>query len=217
MPRQAHGPGWQLQRDAKDSYHERFWRQLVRWLVASTPDQVTISLENNVISPGGNISIRVNVFDRKFDAVDFAELEGTVTGPFGTVYPVVFYPDLSADGEYTASYIPEDPGVYTVHVSAQKDGSQLGKHSLSYLSRESKKEFFNATLKKKFLQNLAAANGGVYYEPSDFAEIPDNLILRKTSTSVFKTEYLWDMPLLYLLALVIFSAEWFYRRQKGLP
>ncbi len=54
-------------------------------------------------------------------------------------------------------------------------------------------------------------------EPSDFTQIPGNLIIRKTSTSVFRTEYIWDMPLLFILAIIILAFEWFYRRRKGLP
>ncbi len=182
-----------------------------------TPNRVNVSLDNNVSAPNDDLTIRVNVFNDEFDAVEFADIEGTVTVPFGTVHSVTFHPDLSSAGDYSASYIPEDPGVYEVHVSAKKNDSQLGKQSISFLSRDSKLEFFNATLKKQFLRNLVEANDGVYYEPSDFTQIPGNLIVRKTSTSVFKTEYIWDMPLLFFLAIIILAFEWFYRRRKGLP
>ncbi|KPK92828.1 hypothetical protein AMJ80_06315, partial [bacterium SM23_31] len=97
------------------------------------------------------------------------------------------------------------------------NGEVLGKHYKSFLSRPSKKEYFNATLKKKFLKNLVDVNGGVYYEPTEISAIPENLKTRRTSTSIFREEYLWDIPMMFLLALILLSAEWIYRRRKGLP
>jgi uncharacterized membrane protein len=208
---------WQLLREAKDTRHERFWRQLVRWMVSSSPNNVNINLDDNLYSPGDEVSIRTNVFDEDFVPLDFIQVDGTITDPFGSVSEISFRPDLSEDGEYLSSYIPQDQGVYEINVEAIRDGQVIGKHYQSFLSRTSKEEFFNATLKRKFLENLVEANDGVYYAADELESIPVNVQTRKTSTSVFRNEYLWDMPLLFILALIILSIEWIYRRRKGLP
>ena len=208
---------WQLLRDSKDMRHERFWSQLVRWLVSSTPNNVNINLDDNLYSPGDEVTIRINVFDEDFVPLDFIEVKGTITDPFGSVNDISFRPDLSEDGEYLSSYIPLEQGVYVINVEALRDGQVIGKHYQSFLSRTSKDEFFNATLKRKFLENLVEANNGVYYTPSEFENIPVNVQTRKTSTSIYRNEYLWDMPILFILALIVLSIEWIYRRRKGLP
>lgn len=208
---------WQLMRDSKDTRHERFWRQLVRWMVASSPDKVNIALEDNLYSPGDEVTIRTNIYDNDFVPLDFIDVEGTITDPFGSVRELIFRPDLSEEGEYITTYTPQEQGIYKINVEAKKDGQSLGKHYQSFLSRNSKREFFNATLKKKYLENLVEANGGEYYSMLDYNRIPTNVITRKTSTSVYRNEYLWDMPILFLLALILLSIEWIYRRRKGLP
>ena len=208
---------WKMQRDSENTDHERFWRQMVRWLVAQAPHQVTVNLEDKVYTPKEELSIRVNVYDKEYNPLSDAEVHGTVTDPFGSVKSLQFHPDLSSDGEYTAQFVPQEQGVYKIYVDAVKNGKTVGKHHRSFLSRTSKKEYFNATLKKKFLQNLADTNGGFYYEASSFEEIPENIVSHKSQVSVYRKEYLWDMPLLFLVALGLLSAEWIYRRRKGLP
>jgi len=208
---------WQLQRDSKDTRHERFWRQLVRWLVSATPNKVNITLDENLYAPGDEVPVRVNVYNDDFEPLEFVDVQGTITDPFGSVHPLSFHPDLREEGEYVTGFVSRDPGVYKINVEAVKDGEVIGKHYQSFLSRPSKEEFFNATLKKKFLNNLVEANGGIYYDHTEFGNIPENLKTRRTSTSVFREEYLWDIPMLFLLALILLSAEWIYRRRKGYP
>ena len=87
----------------------------------------------------------------------------------------------------------------------------------SFLVQPSGLEFRDATLKREFLQRLADASGGAYYSLDDAADIPMNLRGRRTSTSIYRAEYLWDMPFLWGLVLLLLSAEWVYRRRKGLP
>jgi hypothetical protein len=87
----------------------------------------------------------------------------------------------------------------------------------SFLVRPSRKEYYDATLKRGFLEGLAQANNGFYYAPAAVSDIAGNLRDRRTSTSVYHAEYLWDMPLILGLILLLLSAEWYYRRRKGLP
>ncbi|MFC1555074.1 glutamine amidotransferase [candidate division KSB1 bacterium] len=208
---------WQMSRDGEDTRHERFWRQFARWLVSSTPNGVNIDLPGNLYAPGDELEIRVQVFDDNYLPQDFADVEGTITDPFGTVIPIRFRPDLQEEGEYIANFVSQEPGVYEINVEALKDGKDLGKHRKSFLNRPSKKEYFNANLKKIFLQNLTEANDGIYYEPENFNAIPSNLISKAARTSVYRTEYIWDTPFTFLLALLILSVEWVLRRRKGLP
>ena len=208
---------WKMQKDSENTDNERFWRQLVRWLVAEAPHQVNIYLEDKVYAPQEEVPVRVTVYDKEFNPLNAVEVHGTVTDPFGSVKPLQFHPDLTSDGEYVAPFVPQEQGVYKVDVDAVKNGKTIGKHHISFLTRTPKKEYFNATLKKKYLQSLAETNGGFYYDAASYEKIPENLVTHKSSVSVYRKEYLWDMPILFLLALCLLSAEWIYRRRKGLP
>ncbi len=208
---------WQLMRDKDDQRHERFWRQLVRWLITSAPDKVNINLATNVYAPGDEIPVSVKVYDEDYDPVELASVRGKVTGPDGTENDINFRSDLNEDGVYISSYVPSRSGVFDISVEAYSGESLLGKHDQKILSRPSKKEYYDAVLKRTFLRDLAERNGGFYYDANNTSLVTDNMKTRKTSTSVYKTDYLWDMPVIYLLALILLSAEWIYRRRKGMP
>ena len=202
--------------DSKNTRHERFWRQMARWLVASALDNVNIDIVDNVVEPGRNVAIRVRVFDDAYRPIDFVNVTGILTNPSGLTEEIRFHPELSEEGEYVAEYVPGSQGVFDIEVVAHQSGRTVGSSRQSILARPSKKEFFDATLKREFLENLAEESGGVYYTPLEAADIPIHLSTRKTETSVTRIEYLWDMPLIFILAILLLSAEWYYRRRKGL-
>ncbi len=208
---------WQMLLEADDARHERFWRQLARWLVAAAPDRVDLDLGQRRFAPGDEIPMTVNVYDARYLPLGGALVQGLLTDPFGSVREVAFQEELTRAGTFTAPFVPQDEGVYELTVTAQADAGTVGSQTQTFLVRPSRKEFYDATLKRAFLEGLATANGGFYYAPTEAEAIPVNLRSRRTSTSIFRAEYLWDMPFLFGLVILLLSAEWIYRRRKGLP
>jgi uncharacterized membrane protein len=208
---------WQMLLDPGDTRHERFWRQMVRWLGSDTPDPVNLDLTQNRYTTDEEIPLRVTAFDPHYDPISTAEVTAIVTDPGGTTYDIGFLPELREDGVYSSSFIPVNMGLYTIDIEAQLDGEIIGQLSQHFLSRPSKKEYYDATLKERFLTDLAQSTGGRYYSADQVSEIPSNLTTRKTVRSILTIEYAWDMPLLFLLILILLSAEWIYRRRRGLP
>jgi hypothetical protein len=144
-------------------------------------------------------------------------VRGLLTDPFGSVSEITFQEELTNEGTYMLPFVPQDEGLYELSVVARTEVGVLNSQPSSFLVRPSNKEFYDATLKRAFLENLATTAGGRYYTPEDADAIPNNLRSRRTSTSIFHAEYLWDMPLLFGLVILLLSAEWMYRRRKGLP
>ena len=208
---------WQMHLEAEDRRHERFWSQLVRWLVAMAPDPVDVKVDGHRFAPGDDARVTVRVYDPDFFPVETAEVTGYLEDPFGGVNPIVFQPDLTEAGSYEARIPLVDPGVYSIEAQVFDGDSLRASNPEHFLVRPSGEEYFDATQKKDFLIRLAGSNDGYYYTPEEADQIPDALRSRKTSTSVYRAEYLWDMPALWLLILLLLSAEWVYRRRKGLP
>ncbi len=140
-----------------------------------------------------------------------------VTDPFGGFQELELQEDLSEEGAYMVSFVPEELGVYRLDVEAETAAGSLFSKPTSFLTQPSGREYRDATLKSASLGRLADASGGTYYASSDVSAIPANLRNRRTSTSIYRSEYVWDMPVLWFLVLALLSAEWIYRRRKGLP
>jgi uncharacterized membrane protein len=208
---------WQMLSEASDARHERFWRQLVRWLVASTPGPVNIDESQNQFAARERATLTVTVYDGTYQPVNDAIVMGTLTDPYGGTRDVPFQQSLAEPGLYEASFVPQDQGLYQLSVVADRGEVALGNDLSNFLVRPAGREYYDATLKRPLLASLAQVSNGVYYEPDEAEDIPENLRGRRTSTSIYQAEMLWDMPFLFLLALILFSVEWIYRRRKGLP
>lgn len=208
---------WQMLLEADDMRFERFWRQLTRWLAASAPKRVNLDLGEQRAVPGEEMALKVNAYTEVFNPAGGAVIQGTITNPLGEAHEIVFQEDLATPGTYTASFLPEAEGVFEVSVSGELDGEVIGQATRSFLARPSGREYYDATLKKPFLENLARTAGGFYHSPEEASDLPELLRSRRTNTSIYRAEYLWDMPLLFGMILMLLSAEWIYRRRKGLP
>ena len=208
---------WQMHLEAEDRRHERFWRQLIRWLVASAPQPVDVAVAGQRFAPADEVPVTVRVYNPDFAPVDDAEVTGYVLDPYGAQQQVAFQPDLAEAGAYIATFVPRDLGVYELEVEARYGETVRQARPQTFLVRDSQQEYFDATLKRDLLQRLAQASGGLYYDPNEATAIPDNLRGRRTSTSVYHAEYLWDMPALWGLILLLLCVEWVWRRRQGLP
>lgn len=208
---------WQMHLATEDTRHERIWRQLVRWLAASAPDPVALDLGPRRFAPGAAVPLRTTVFDDQYFPVADATVTARLTTPSGAEAEVPLTPSLTEPGLYTAPYVPDAEGIYEVAIAAQHPEGGVTTGSGRFLVRPSKAETYNATLKQPFLEHLATTAGGQYYAAEATGDLPEALRSRRTSTSIFHADYLWDLPLLFLLALGLLIGEWAYRRRKGLP
>ena len=207
---------WQIQLPAEDERHERFWRQLVRWLVASAQGPVTVEGPDR-LAAGTETSLRVQVYSPTYEPLSGAAVQGRMTAPDGEVQEIAFQEELTNQGAYSAVFTPRSEGLYRLEVTGREAGAVVGQSEQPLLVRASDREFQDAPLKKTLLEGLAEASSGKYYAPGEAETIPENIENRRSSTSVYRTSYLWDMPLLFGLILLLLSIEWVYRRRQGLP
>ncbi|MDE2730589.1 MAG: glutamine amidotransferase [Bacteroidota bacterium] len=203
---------WQMLLEADDERHERFWQQFARWLAASAPRHVNIEEAGAHLEARVPQDLNVRVYDPAFRPQGGAVVEAVMVGPDGTAESLAFRETLTREGMYTARYTPESEGMYELRVQARSADGALRQSERSFLARQQNLEYYDATLKRDWLESLATT----YYEPSDAAEVPIHLRTRRTSTSVYRAAYLWDMPLLLILCVLILCGEWFFRRRSGL-
>ena len=77
-------------------------------------------------------------------------------------------------------------------------------------------EYFGAEMRRPLLQRIARETGGRFYTPETVRALGDDIRYAGGGATIEERKPLWDMPALYLLAVGLVSAEWGYRRRRGL-
>jgi hypothetical protein len=71
-------------------------------------------------------------------------------------------------------------------------------------------------MREEILTRIADETGGRFYRADDVAALADEMPLSRSGVSVQERLALWDMPVIFLLLVVMLGFEWLYRRWRGL-
>lgn len=210
---------WQMHHDIplEDMTHELFWRKLLRWLVSYVPDRVAVSTEKSRYAPGENVTLTAEVDDDRFLRVNNAQVTATIKAPGGDRVDLPMEWTVDKDGEYRASFLPKEKGIYEISVDATKDGTSLGTGTSYVESGDLDEEYFRAEMRAPLLERIAQETGGRFYTPQTVSRLAEDMSYTEGGTTVKERRDLWDMPVVFLLFVGLASAEWSYRKLRGLP
>lgn len=211
---------WRMQLDSKNTSHENFWRQMLRYVVSTTPNPIEVLSERDVYAANDPVRIRSEVNDKKYEAIKDATVSARITKPSGQTVelPMNFnFPSESSDAnDYQAEYKPDEKGLYKIELTARKAGATLGTANSSFLVTELNREFHDAAQNVELLKRIAAETGGKYFPLNKANDLLEELNYLEGKNSERVSLDLWDMPINFLLLLGLASAEWFLRKRKGL-
>jgi uncharacterized membrane protein len=209
---------WQMHADiaVDDQTHETFWRQLLRFLVSDVPEPVTAQVSADRIEPGRPVTISAEVSDSGFLRLNGADVRATIIDPAGAEHEVPLRWTVRRDGEYEGSFVPTLEGLHEVRIAAHRDGGLLGVATAYIDAGDVGAEFFGAGLQESTLRRVAEETGGQYYTPATMRSLPEDVSFTESGATIIEHRELWDMPVLLLVVLVLLSAEWTWRRRRGL-
>ncbi len=116
---------WQMDMPHEDDSHEVFWRQMLRWLAGSAPDQVDLAVDRNVIPEGEAVTLAVEVNDPTFTKLNDAQVTATITPPSSKPTEMPLQWVVKKDGIYQGDYRPAEKG----HLSRPSDSGTTGERS----------------------------------------------------------------------------------------
>ena len=209
---------WQVSMPAEDEFHERFWKQLIRWLVVGAREQLAAEADADVYARREPVYVRATALGPDLRPVNDAVVVASITDPFGNTEETPMDWILSQEGVYQCRYVPDQEGDY--RVSVRVEGWTVDPAETGFLVSEPLIEFADAGLKEALLDAMARSTGGYYFRPQDSAALRDAI-----SQSVEAARYaniqpdeqeIWDSPFLFALLLGIMGVEWLVRRRAGL-
>jgi len=222
---------WRMELPSQNTAHESFWRQLLRYLVSTTPGQFTVGAGRDAYAVGDEVLISAEINDSKFEPITDAAVAATLTIPSGgrielplEIAPLGMTSMPGTSGaateekisRYVGKLIVTEPGSYQVGMNARRGGKILGEASAAFLVSERSREYFNAVQNVGLLKRIAAETGGRYFPIGKAGEILDELTMLGGRNSERVSRDLWDMPVNFLLLIGLAGAEWFLRKRQGL-
>jgi uncharacterized membrane protein len=199
-----------------DRTHSTFWRRLVRWLVDGVPGQVNLTTTQDRVEPGEAVKLAAEVLDAGYVEVNDAHVVAQIKSPSGKTSEVPLEWIVEQDGDYRASFVPDEPGLYEVRVAATRGGKDLGSRVMHVRASAGDGEFFDAAMRAPLLQRVAEDTGGRFFTEANAAALPEAISYSGRGVTVVESRELWDMPAVLIVLIGLVGAEWAMRRTRGL-
>ena len=199
-----------------DQTFSRFWRQMMRWITGDVPSRVVATLPADQFNPKRPVAIRATVADSMYLPRNDAKVLAHVTSDSGDKRDLVLDWAIDRDGEYRGTFTPDQPGVYTVRVDATSPTGELVSDTTHLRVADLNTEYFDAEMRAPLLKRIATETGGRFYTPATANTLAEDVALSKHGVTVVNQMDLWDMPAVLLLLVALVTAEWSYRKMRGL-
>ncbi len=207
--------------EAKRVYRD-FWIQLFQWAATYAEflpgQEFAIRLDEGEVDPG--TPVRVFVSRRQTaSAGESSGEEPVVTIRRGDDFRRNLAPGPVPNREdrWQAFFSLDEPGFYRIDVrSADQPPDDIGA-SRSLLVKSPPRESDNLSADPAFLETLATATGGRAWTIDSIGGVFDEAALASSAREA-NPRWIprWDTAPLFLLILLCFAAEWWYRRRRGL-
>ena len=213
---------WQMSSPLGDTAHDLFWQQLLRWLVSDTPGHVAASVPSQVLLDNGAITLTAVVFDQEFNPARDAKVEAHILGPGGVSALVEMTPSPDTPGQFQAAWSAPKPGAYLTEITAQHSDAasgtvkELGRDVLTFERLDGVAENFHVEQNRDLLERLASQTGGQYWKPGDLGQLAGRIPFSEAGVTVRETKDLWNLPLIFLVLVLLRFSEWWLRRKWGI-
>jgi uncharacterized membrane protein len=213
---------WQMSLPLGDTAHHLFWQQLVRWVVSDTPGHVTASVPAQMLLDNGAVTITAEVRDQQYNPAPDAKVEAHILGPSGVSALVEMTPVPDRPGQFQAAWSAPKPGAYLTEVTARRSDpntrtlKELGRDVLTFQRMDGVAENFHTEQNRELLERIATQTGGQYWKPADLGKLARSIPYSEAGVTMRETMDLWNLPLVFLVLLLLRFSEWWLRRKWGI-
>jgi uncharacterized membrane protein len=213
---------WQMSLPLGDTAHDFFWQQLMRWVVSDTPGHVVASVPAQVLLDNGAVTLSAEVRDQQYNPAPEAKVEAHILGPSGVTALVEMAAVPNSPGQFQAAWSAPKPGAYLTEITAQRadpntgKAQELGRDVITFQRMDGVAENFHTEQNRELLEGLARQTGGQYWKPSDLGKLASGIPYSEAGVTTRETKDLWNLPLVFLVLILLRFSEWWLRRKWGI-
>jgi hypothetical protein len=213
---------WQMSSPLGDTAHDLFWQQLLRWVVSDTPGHVAASVPAQMLLDNGAVTLTAEVRDPQYNPAPDAKVEAHILGPSGVSALVEMTPVPDSPGRFQAAWNAPKTGDYLTEITAQRTDphtgtvKELGRDVLTFQRIDGVAENFHTEQNRALLEHLAAQTGGQYWNPADLGKLAASIPFSEGGVTMRETKDLWNLPLVFVILVLLRFSEWWLRRKWGI-
>ena len=176
--------------------------------------------------------LRAEVRDKSYQPSADATVTVEVSDGLGPPTSLEMTPVAGERGLYQAAYETNHTGVFRFEAVAKSpaagagpDGSdgaaqaaageELGRARFAVRREDGVIEHYRVQQNRPLLERLAAATGGTYFGVGDVSRLPEAVSFSEAGSVERQVLDLWNIPLAFLLLLLLKGAEWLVRLYWG--
>jgi uncharacterized membrane protein len=206
---------WQMQLPHEDQRHETFWRQLLQAVATTAPQPITITSERVFYGDESTVALRAEVRDKTFQPSTDATVSLEVSDGLGPPTTLEMTPVAGERGLYEAAYETSHPGIFRFEATAKTADEELGRARFAVRREDGVVEHYRVQQNRALLERLAAATGGSYFSVADLSRLPEAVSFSEAGTVERQVLDLWNIPLAFLILLLLKAGEWLLRLYWG--
>ena len=208
---------WRWRRGVEDTYHYRFWGQVVRWMAhqrhLSQDEGVRFFYSPETPKRGDKVRLNATILDKLGIPITEGKVVVTLTAPSGTSETIELVAENGEWAMHAGQFVPREGGKYAVEVKCESAGRRL-KTQLTATVPSLEKTGLPAKL--DVLREIAALTAGKSGGTGDLAQMVSGLTLlpeRKPEEQRFR---LWCDPWWGGALLGLLTLYWIGRKMGGL-
>ncbi|MCP4582504.1 MAG: hypothetical protein GY839_12920 [candidate division Zixibacteria bacterium] len=190
---------------------EKFWSNLVRWLVAREDlEKFNLVSDKTVYKLGEPVGFSAILFDDSYNLVSGAKIEVVISDSTGSGREL----QLTGykPGEYSGVFGSPAAGKYSYKAAALVQGDTLASIDGEFLVESFSLEMENPSANYALMEQIAAVSGGKSYTIDNFSQFRQDLKLKIKKSDIFSEFRLTGNTYLLILLIVLFTLEWGIRK-----
>ena len=217
---------WRMRYRAGDTYHHRFWGQVMRWAttdkLAGGTDHVQLGADRTRYEPTQAVRVRARIVRADLSPVLSQDVAVKLYRGQELVMRRRMEYQPSSAGMYEAALGVLASGKYRVELEAPEAGPILAMDKVSAVSAEfavdpvGSAEELELSADTALLGRMASLSGGVVLQPDEADQLIDALGPRSLTRRQRRELRVWDSWALLALIIAAVSAEWIIRKRAGL-
>jgi len=213
---------WGLRESQMHEDMNKFWRQVLRWLIANVPERISIRAIKKQDHINQPVSLQVRVRDEDFEPMDNVSVVIEIRDPQDQTIKLTAEPVFDETGVFEATYIPRHNGGYLARAYVtDSENSEIGNTQTGWITDLDAIEFSSIKVNRPLLENIAQRTDGRIIELDELDQFARSLPSRSAPVTEIWIRPLWDLRWIslsiFLVILLCLTGEWTLRRWRGMP